>query len=108
MRLVIFEGREQALAPLCKRFRIHLRTVVSRLERGQSVSEALQTPVRSYPAHTTRKKPKPPQMASDELREDAIDLMLDMREILVSLEPTPRRERILAGVRRWLRVAGWR
>jgi hypothetical protein len=47
-------------------------------------------------------------MASDELREDAIDLMLDMREILVSLEPTPRRERILAGVRRWLRLAGWR
>ena len=41
-------------------------------------------------------------------REDAIDLMLDMREILVSLEPTPRRERILAGVRRWLRLAGWR
>lgn len=108
MRKVVFEGREEPLALLCRRFKINLRTVSSRLERGMRVEEALRRAPRAYPSDTKRSGPARSKAAADPLIHDAIDLLVDLREILISLESTPRRERILSGVRRWLLRAGWR
>ena len=108
MRTVIFEGREEPLAPLCRRFEINLRTVSSRIERGMCVEDALRRAPRAYPSNTKRNGPARPLASPDPLIKDAVDLMIDLREVLLSISPTPRRERILLGVRRWLLRAGWR
>lgn len=108
MRTVIFEGREEPLAPLCRRFEINLRTVSSRIERGMCVEDALRRAPRAYPSNTKRNGPARPLVSPDPLIKDAVDLMIDLREVLLSISPTPRRERILLGVRRWLLRAGWR
>tara|TARA_R100001443_G_scaffold61077_1_gene71320 strand:+ start:567 stop:902 length:336 start_codon:yes stop_codon:yes gene_type:complete len=111
MRMVIFKGKEHPLSQLCRELRIDRRTVVSRIERGMSIHDALMRPPRRYPSETRRTQSKPESSSKPDsplLIQDAIDLMIDLREILASLESTPRRERILSGVRRWLRRAGWR
>ena len=109
MRKVIFEGREWGLAHLCRELQIDRRTVTSRLDRGVDIVRALRSPARPYPSHTKKVRADPaPQRKPDPLIDDAIDIMVDLREVLISLSPTPRRERILAGVRLWLRQAGWR
>lgn len=110
MRKVVFEGRERALATLCRELQIDRRTVESRLDRGMDVECALQSPTRDYPSSRTKKSQAEPapQPGPNPLVEDAIDIMLDAREVLLAIETTPRRARILAGIRQWLRRAGWR
>ena len=109
MRKVMFEGRQQVLAHLCRELHIDRRTVVSRLDRGMGIREALLLPPRQYPTQTKRAQPEADSPPScDPMIQDAIDILVDVREVLLALEPTPRRARILTGVRRWLRRAGWR
>lgn len=108
MRKVVFEGREWVLAHLCRELRIDRRTVASRIDRGMDVERAIRSPTRAYPETKRRRPASPPEASPHPLIEDAIDIMIDVREVLISIEPTPRRARILAGVRRWLRRAGWR
>ena len=117
MRKVVFQGRERELAELCRELGIDRRTVVSRLDRGLTSEVALAIPKRSYPQR--RKSPKalpvepekpqihPQAKRHNQLVADAVDLMVDVKELLASLESTPRRARVLAGVRHWLRDAGW-
>ena len=112
MRRVVFEGREWALAALCRELQIDRRTVESRLDRGMDVDRALRSPPRDYPSHRAKRgQVAEPEPDPSPLVEDAIDIMVDVREVLIAIEQrasTPRRARILAGIRRWLRRAGWR
>lgn len=108
MRKVILNGREISLAELCREMNIDRRTVESRLAQGMNLQQAIRKPPRKYPKTTRRPRSISAEPISDPLIEDAIDLMIDLREVLISISPTPRRERILAGVRLWLRQAGWR
>ena len=121
---VIYQGRERVLAELCREVGVDRQTVQYRLDQGMEIELALFMPTRTYPATTRKRKPSPPPpVVSSEpeekplrpltprynrLVEDAIDLMIDVRGILIDLDTTPRRARILAGVRRWLKGAGWR
>lgn len=108
MRTVVLNGRETPLADLCREMKIDRRTVESRLAQGMSLQQALHKPPRKYPKVTRRPRSISGEPEPDPLIDDAIDLLVDLREVLISLTPTPRRERILAGVRLWLRQAGWR
>jgi hypothetical protein len=110
MRRVMFEGRERALATLCRELQIDRRTVESRLDRGMDIDCALRSPPRNYPSSRTKKNQAEPapQPGPHPLVKDAIDIMIDAREVLIAIEATPRRSRILAGIRQWLRRAGWR
>jgi hypothetical protein len=109
---VIYQGRERELSELCRELGIDRRTVASRLDRGMEIEVALFLPTRNYPSARKQRAvahhPKPARSRHGKLVEDAIDLMVDIRGVLADLDSTPRRARILSGVSRWLRAAGWR
>jgi len=121
---VSFRGEERYLAELCREHGIHWDTVQARLRRGVTVEDALSKPARSYPK-TKRKKgrrrpgkegPATPEPTVEQqvrlplhpLLEEAVSILVDSREIILSEELTPRRLRILSEIRSWLRRAGWR
>jgi hypothetical protein len=106
MRTVIFQGRERALVDLCREHGIDRRTVASRLSKGVSIEEAVTTPPRNYPVKRSVQVPEAPPRHP--VIQDGIDLMLDARGIMEALEPTPRRQRVIAGMTRWLLGVGWR
>jgi hypothetical protein len=121
---VTFRGEERYLADLCREHGMHWDTVQGRLRRGMPIEDALTKPTR-YPKgrkkgsrRRERKAESAPAaarpMAEQErvplhpLLGDAISILIDLREIILSEELTPRRLRLLGEIRSWLRRAGWR
>jgi len=86
------------------------------------VEAALTEPARNYPKRKKgRRQPGRRRLATPEptveqqdrlplhpLLDEAVSILVDSREIILSLELTPRRLRILGEIRSWLRRAGWR
>ena len=100
---------------MCREMGLDRRTVVSRLDRGATIEAALDQRTRSYPKSRKSSKAVPAEPEKSRFQQerptqlfaDAVDLMVDVKEILAGLEPTPKIARVLSGVRQWLRHAGW-
>jgi len=124
---VTYQGEERYLSELCREHDIPWDTVRARMRRGMSVEDALTKP-RRYPKQ--RKKGgrrrggkdggKPAPAAAEStvaaperlplhpMLEEAVSMLVDSREIILSHDLTPRRLRLLSEIRSWLLRAGWR
>ena len=122
---VTYKGEERYLSELCREHDIPWDTVRARMRRGMSIEDALTKP-RRYPrkrkkvGHRRGGRGKPAPAAEEStvaapdrlplhpMLEEAVSMLVDSREIILSLELTPRRLRLLSEIRSWLRRAGWR
>ena len=119
-KTVVFGGKQRFLVDLCREYGIHPDTVRYRLRVGMPIDRALTQKPRQYVKRRDWQRAvgegmpaAPASTVGDrsgliELVSEAVSLLVDAREIILSVESSVRRERVLSSIRGWLLRAGWR